>query len=274
MSRGQKHSGVALVAVLWMVAALSIAVMGVTRVVRDDLRAAATQSQRLQGASVGDAAILMVLQQLHAQGRTSLGQAELMSVEFVGRPVSVSVTPITGLINLQRAPATLLADLFRYGAGLEPDAAQRWAEAVVAWRNRPGPQGQPAGIDAPEELLQIQGFPLEVYDKITTFVHCSTEGVGVNPRAAPAGVLAVLLGGQPERARNATTPVRAGSPDTSGVSPAHLDSSGSSRWVVTATVQGEDGSSIGREWMVQMAVGGRTLPWRVIRSRDVLLRGP
>lgn len=264
------EKGVALVAVLWIVMALGIAVVGLTRLVRDETRTAASLAARLQAGAVGDAAIVQVLQQLTALGKASLAKSEVFSVQFAGRPVEVDVIPGNGFVNLQLAPPSLLRDLFQHAGGVDASAAQALADAVVAWRNRPGPLGQPAGIDAPEELLQIGGLSFDVYERIRMLVHCSNEGAGVNPQAAPAPVLAVLLGGQAGRVTSVVASRQSGTPDFSAMPAAHLDNGPSSRLVLLATVRTEDGVTIARSATVQMAAGSRTLPWRVLQTRDAI----
>ena len=268
-ARRAASQGVALIAVLWIVVALGISVMGLTRVVRDETRTAASQASRLKATAIGDAAILQVLQQLQASGKTSLRKSEAFGIQFGGQAIDVEVMPSNGLINLQMAPASLLRDLFVHAGGLDASAAQVLADSVVAWRDRPDRFGQPAGIDAPEELLQIGGFPFETYDRIRMLVHCSSDGAGVNPQAAPAPVLAVLLGGQAGRVASVIASRESATPDFSAMPPAHLDNGPSSRLILVARVRIEDGGTIMRSATVQMAVGSRTLPWRVIQTRDL-----
>lgn len=263
--------GLALVAVLWLVVALGLAMVGLSRAVRDEARNASLQAGKLRGIALADAAILQILQRLQAEGRTSLARPEQSQVMFAGQSVTVQVAPANGRINLQLAPPSLLRDLFVHGAGMDAAAAQRWADAVVAWRNRPGPQGQPGGIDAPEELLQLSGFPYDGYDRVRALSYSSNQGAGVNPLAASPGVLAVLFEGQTARASAVHAARFSATTDFSGINPAHLDTAATSRLLVTALVPLGDGGTISRQWMVQMAAGARSVPWRVISARETLL---
>ena len=56
--------GVVLIAVLWMVIALSIIVTGLTRNVRDEARMLSVARQTAQAGALGDAAIQLVLQSM------------------------------------------------------------------------------------------------------------------------------------------------------------------------------------------------------------------
>ena len=57
-----RNRGMALVAVLWIVAALSILVTGMVKAQRDEIRLVASARQTVQGHAMANAAIQMVLQ--------------------------------------------------------------------------------------------------------------------------------------------------------------------------------------------------------------------
>lgn len=64
--RNKKQRGMALLAVLWMVAALTIIVSGLTRSIREEARVMSLSRQNVQAQALGDAAIQLALQALVA----------------------------------------------------------------------------------------------------------------------------------------------------------------------------------------------------------------
>ena len=61
--------GVALIAVLWLVAAMSLVISGVVQSVRSEMRTIGSYRQTVLANAAGDAAILMALQYLMAASR-------------------------------------------------------------------------------------------------------------------------------------------------------------------------------------------------------------
>ena len=91
-ARKRSQQGMALIAVLWLVAALSLMVTGVSGVVRQETRVVSTAKDRVTAQAAGDAAIALVLQQLTAE-RTVILQWTDSSVNFQGVDIPVSVMP-------------------------------------------------------------------------------------------------------------------------------------------------------------------------------------
>jgi len=96
------QQGMALIAVLWLVAALSLMVTGVSGVVRQEAKMVGIAKDKVTAQAVGDAAVVMVLQQLSAD-RTILQETTETSVNYQGAQVAVS-----GLFHLQQ-PETAIA---------------------------------------------------------------------------------------------------------------------------------------------------------------------
>ncbi|MCB2038693.1 MAG: general secretion pathway protein GspK, partial [Ottowia sp.] len=75
-SRGR---GMALVAVLWIVAALSVMATGLTATVKDQIQAVSAERQGVEAEAIGDAAIDLVLQQLLV-GNTTVSSITISNV--------------------------------------------------------------------------------------------------------------------------------------------------------------------------------------------------
>jgi len=195
--------GMALVAVLWIVAALSIMVMGLTQTVKQNIRAATMQRDLTEGQALGEAAIVLALQQLMVQTTPFTGAGQI-GVNYAGVDIKVTATPLDGWIALNSASAPMLAALLQTAGGLDSASAQQMATALVAWRDgvpqvdatSSVPSGnQTRRFEAVEDLMLVPGMNYDLYARIAPLVTTSATGSGVvNAQDAPPAVVQALGG--------------------------------------------------------------------------------
>lgn len=210
--RNARQRGVALVAVLWMVAALSLLALGLATTAKTEIRFAQGARVRAEAAALGDAAIQMAVLELRsaAGGHEDYGRFHYLLGD---RPISVTAVPADGLIDLNQAGEELLAALFASAGGADPGRAAELAHRVLAWRipglvaeaedyAAAGVAFRPRGgaFEYPEDLLQVLGISWPLYANVQHLITVRGGGTGVAPRAAPEEVLAVLAGGDRELA--------------------------------------------------------------------------
>ena len=106
-----KSEGMALIAVLWIVAALSIMISGVQTSVRSEIRIVGAGRQALEAVALGEAAMHMALQDLAASKERSARRLA-RDYFYAGRGMQVELIPLNGLIDLNKAPRDLLAALY------------------------------------------------------------------------------------------------------------------------------------------------------------------
>ena len=276
VSARSSERGVALIAVLWLVAAMGLIITGVVQSVRSEVRTVGLQRQTLVASASADAAILMALQNLQALKIEPRAAIQSVPVLFEGTAHEVRVVPLNGLIDVNRASVALLADLYRYGGELAPDAAQSLAQATLEWRQLKNVKGREQGFDAREDLLRVPQMTYDLYAKVAGLVTADLkEGSGrVNALAAPSGVLRILTGGDVARAaalesRRNADPVAM---DITLLKPEHIEmaSSRSLRFQVQIDLPG--GGAAVRAWHVYWGVDPRSgLPWRVLATQQSLL---
>jgi general secretion pathway protein K len=261
--------GLALIAVLWLVAAMGLIITGVVKSVKTETRSSGQQRQSLQAQSQADAVLLLALQNLYFQDNPLSKATQSASFVFAGQAIQVELNALNGLIDINNAPGPLLAQLYAVAGGLPNDAAQALAQATVQTRETPSVKGLQAKFDAPEDLLQVPGFTYDLYAKMRDLVTADLkDGSGrVNPMAAPVSVLQVLTGGDAGRAAalyaNRNVPLTG--MDTTVLNPAFIDSSISSSLRLQALVPTGNGASLVRTWDVLSVQDRRTgLPWRVL----------
>ncbi len=268
-TRQTSHRGVALVAVLWLVAALSLIITGIVQAVRVEVRSATAQRQALVAGALADAAILLVLQDFDAQIKEPRSAIQVIPVQFEGRVFEVSVQPLNGFIDLNNASVQLLAEMYRYAAGLSPAAAQALAQATVDTRQRKDAKGAAQGFDAIEDLMRVPAMTYDLYAKISPLVTAVLKGGGgrVNPMAAPVDVLQILTAGDAARAAGLAAG-RSADPklvDTSFLRPEQIEMTSSSSLQLQVQVDLPDGGSLQKTWQVLRDNDPRSgLPWRVL----------
>ena len=278
-----KTSGMALVAVLWIVAALSLMVIGVTGTVRQQVQAAGNQRDQISGRALGEAAAALVVQQLQVEPRRPTSGVEV-PVRYGGVEMSVQVAPLDGLISLNGAPPELLAALLQVAGGLPAPQAQELAVRLVQWRDGhaevaltadPGARGQPRRFEAPEDLLLVPGFGYDLYARIAPLVSADLRGTAqVNPAAAPPGVLAVLAQGNSQGVARYLSQ-RAGGPsagDTSAFNSAFIGTGGTDLYRLSVGVPLDAGKILLLVQDVALSAGAsRTAPWRILRTQGQIM---
>jgi general secretion pathway protein K len=193
--------GMALIAVLWIVAALGIMVMGLTQSVKQNIRAATAQRDLTEGQALGEAAIGLALQQLSVQTDPVTGPGQV-EVSYAGVDMAVTASPLNGWISLNGATAPMLAAVLQTAGSLDAVRAQQMADALVAWRDE-APQvditsaatsgNKQRRFEAVEDLMLVPGMDYDLYARIAPLVTTSNTSNGpVNALAAPPAVAQAL----------------------------------------------------------------------------------
>lgn len=270
-SRAAKASGMAMIAVLWVVAALSILVTGMTRVTRGEIRVVATQRQVVQSQAIGDAAITLALQEVMSTP-VRASKAVTGTMNYRGVAVPVQLSPLNGWIDLNGASVPLLTRLYQVAGGLSPDAAQQLAQLTVEARERRDLRGQPERFEAPEDLLRIAGVDYDLYARLSPLVTvygASGGGARVNPLAAPLGVLMVLANGNEAVARRIVQERETGAEgiDTTSLDASLVSVSSARRYRVEAAVPLADGGIVRVARIVDVGASSRDgLAWRTLQT--------
>ncbi|MBV8620765.1 MAG: general secretion pathway protein GspK [Curvibacter sp.] len=258
---------------MWLVAALSLVVTGVVKASRKQIAVTAEGRQIVVADAAARGAMTMVLQRLQTMVPPP-ARMQVVTVNFAGMSIEVRLIPMNGFINLNKAPAPLLAKLFRVAAGVSPDLAQSLAQLIVDAREAKDGKGVAVGIDAPEDLLQLPGFDYELYAKIKSLVVAGSFGSGrVNANAAPLEVLRVLADGNASIAEqiDRSRMTQSDGVDLTRLSADDLDPSTINRYLLTARVPLADGRWLLSSRGVDASVSLRSvLPWRILSSSRVV----
>ncbi len=292
--RAPRAEGLALVAVLWMVAALMVVTTGVVYAVRGEVRSVSAFREMAAAGALGDAGVVLAARELAAtKGRESrLLHSE---VSFEQAALGIRVVPLTGLIDLNSAPEPLLTELIAIAGEVDRGRAASLAQRIIDWRDaddQPQPDGAEdaayaaAGsafrtrggpFEAPEDLLQVLGVDFDLYDRIRRLVAVHARGNGrVDPAAAPLPVLRVLAGGN-EQVAEAYASAREASgalADTTRFPAALIARTPSSRYLVEASVPLSNGAFLVTRRILDAASAQEGLPWETLWTERVVEAEP
>lgn len=274
--------GIALVAVLWMVAALAVLALALAAATRAELHTAQGVRARAEAAAIGDAAIQLAMLELRS---TPEAQQKLtrFSYEFAGHPVDVELVPASGLVDLNQASEGLLTGLFAGPGGEEPAAAAELARRVVEWRTpgqtEAGADYAAAGVgyrprggqfQYPEDLLQVLGVSYPLYDRVRDLITVRGGSAGVAPQAASLDVLTLLAGGDRDlAARIASTRGDDPTTDMTGLASQFLGGGGGSVYRVDARARLGERSYRRTRWIDLGEGGADGTPWRSFRVEPI-----
>lgn len=268
--------GMALIAVLWLVAAMSLILAGVVRTVRSEAQMAGLQRQAAIAGTKADAAILLALQALHAEQKELPKGLRTMAVEFDGASLQVQVSALNGLIDLNSAPVALLTDLYLVAAGMNLQAAEALAQATLDTRQLKNAKKIEQGFEAVADLMRVPSMSYDLYAKVADLVTTDIRsGSGrVNPLAAPLNVLLVLTAGNVARATQFMSQ-RDSDPttlDSTFFKPESIEMAASNSLKFQADVGLPDGATLQKTWLIYWSPDPRSdLPWRVLGKRQLVL---
>ena len=262
--------GVVLVAVLWIVMALSIIVTGLSRSVRDEAKMISAARQGAHASALGDAAIQLVLQQMAVDSKP-VDRMVTVQVQYQGQQMAVQVMPLNGLVDINSAQPALLARLLVVAGGLPESAAGSLAQAIVDYREQRTAQGVPRRFEAVEDLMRVPGVDYDLYARLSSLVTADVRGGGtVNPMAAPPAVLQVLAGGNATMAQQIDTLRQSGQTgvDLTGLDATFIGTGTVRRYRMQARVSVADGGAFVITRYVDVNPRSRDgLPWTTFHTQ-------
>jgi general secretion pathway protein K len=210
-----KDRGFIVVAVLWILAALSALVLIYLTFVTNTAVVVAASTDRVQSDALVTAGVELAAYQLtavKAEGRPSSGT---FNARMGAARVAVTFRSEAARIDLNAAPKGLLAGLI-IGLGGAPANAADYADRILAWRaSTAAGEDDPetssyraAGISyaprhapfpAAEELWLVRGIPPVVVERMLPFVTAFSNMGSINVQDAAPQVVAALPGMTPER---------------------------------------------------------------------------
>ena len=277
MNRPPRRQGIALIAVLWIVAALSIIVTGVVHSVRSEVRLVSAARQTIEAVALGEAAIALVLQDMASRAERIVTLVTVNAV-YQGHSMTIEIVPLNGLIDINKAPQSLLSSLYVFAGAMDAKAATALAEATVQTRSERDARGREQGFEAVQDLLRVPGMDYDLYARLSRLITAEAQGNGrVNPLAAPGEVLAVLAQGNTALASALATKRASGATDidTTALNGEFIGNTSSLRYSLQAYVVLPSGARVVVSRGVDLRPDQRLgLPWRIFNAEHWMQGAP
>jgi general secretion pathway protein K len=284
VSSREQEQGVVIVAVLWILMALSVLAMVFSIYLSASARALAVDDAALQTEALVSAGVELSAYQLALAGEQRPPRGSF-HFRLDDADVLVDFTSEAARIDLNLSPKELLAGLFA-GLGAKQDAADYDAERIIGWRTRPAPDDaaeeqalyQAAGLNYPprqslfthaSELALVVGLPPALVDRALPFVTVFNGTTGVDATIAAPEVLAALKASNPSKDGFAlgAPSAQPNNPTATADKPASDATAGKSNcYRIETTISFSNGRRISSE--VVIALGDKVEPYRVLSWQD------
>jgi general secretion pathway protein K len=206
--------GFIVVAVLWILAALSALVLIYLTYVTNTAVVVAGSTDRVQAEALVTAGVELAAYQLTGLNEEARPTSGTFNARVGAGKISVTFRSEAARVDLNAAPKGLLTGLI-IGLGASPSNAAGYADRILAWRmptegGDDDPEnsfyrtsGAPytprhAPFPAPEELWLVRGIPPLVVERMLPFVTVFSNLASVNILDAAPQVVAALPGMTPE----------------------------------------------------------------------------
>ncbi|MHC1949288.1 general secretion pathway protein GspK [Bradyrhizobium sp. UFLA06-06] len=206
IGRSPANRGFVIVAVLWILLALSSLAIIFSAYLAASARALAASDLSLQTEALVSAGLELTAYQLTLTDDKTRPQYGAFQFGLDDASVGVTFTSEAGRLDLNYASKEMLIGLFVV-LGARKDAASEYADRIVGWRTRPAPGSE--NVEAARynalgysprqglfthvnELALVAGIPEAFVDRVLPFVTVFNGGPDVDPTiAAPEVALAV-----------------------------------------------------------------------------------
>jgi general secretion pathway protein K len=288
--------GFVIVAVLWILMALSALAVIFSSYLSGSARALSVNDTALQAEALVSAGLELTTYQLLLQGDSARPSHGSFHFRMDDADVVVAFKSEAARIDLNFASKDVLANLFAvFGAGQA--AAQEYANRIIGWRTRPAPGANDeealygaAGLGySPRqslfthvnELALVVGLAPALVDRALPFVTVFNGSSGVDPLIAAPEVIAALPGKTPANPND----VLSGPPPSSNTgsntglantnqptpAPGSATTAKSSSYRIETTINFSDGRRAASEVVIALGdKGDKEDPYRVLSWQDDL----
>jgi general secretion pathway protein K len=276
------EQGVVIVAVLWILMALSALAVIFSLYLSASAQALAVNDTELKAGALVSASLELAAYQLTLAGDKERPSRGSFHFRMDDADVLVNFTSEAARIDLNYAPKEMLAGLFA-GFGAKKEAANEDADRIIGWRTRLTP-GAPndeealyhaAGLSySPRqalfthvsELALVVGLPPALVDRALPFVTVFNGSSGVDPEIAAPEVLAALPDKGSDQPKAGPSTDMSAATDASPPAATDATTAKSPCYRIEATVNFNDGRRAASE--VVIALGDKVEPYRVLSWQD------
>jgi general secretion pathway protein K len=275
------EQGVVIVAVLWILMALSALAVIFSLYLSASAQALAVNDTELRTSALVSASLELAAYQLALAGDKARPPRGSFHFRMDDADVVVNFTSEAARIDLNYAPKEMLAALFA-GFGAKKEAANEDADRVIGWRTRltPGATNDEealyhaAGLSYPprqalfahvSELALVVGLPPALVDRALPFVTVFNGSSSVDPEIAAPEVLAALPDNGADQPKAGLSMDMSAATDASAPA-TDAPAAKSPCYRIESTVNFSNGRSTASE--VVIALGDKVEPYRVLSWQD------
>lgn len=203
-----REQGLALLAVLWIIASGSLLVASFNMNVRSGLSFVRSEVQLSQTDALLDAGLEIAATRLIDQEPSRRWKPDGLwrTVTFAGTQIRIRVQDPNGLVDLNKADETLLLDFFK-GFGVNANEAKLITDRIVVARGQtPGATEDITDEEGAStkraaaaarfmdvgQLRQIEGMSIDLFRRVSPFMTVFSSDGSVNPLTAPKEVYGIL----------------------------------------------------------------------------------
>jgi general secretion pathway protein K len=277
------EQGVVIVAVLWILMALSVLAMAFSVYLSASARSLAMDDAALQTEALVSASVELSAYQLILAGDEERPPRGSFHFRMDDAEVLVTFTSEAARVDLNFSPKEVLASLL-VGFGADQAAAKYDAERIVGWRTRVAPGGandeealyQAAGLNYPprqalfthaSELALVVGLPPALVDRALPFVTVFNGTSGIDHTIAAPEVLAALPKTSDKKdSFGAPSAQPNDAPGAADKPTSDATTAKSVCYRIEATINFSNGRSTRSE--VVIALGDKTEPYHVLSWQD------
>ena len=130
-----RSRGIALVSVLWVIALLTIVASGLSASVRSELRVVSNTAASMQARYAAESGVeLAAMNLMYPQSVRWPADGSVRELDIGTAKLRIATWDETGKVDLNHAPANLLASLF-INAGVDAGQADLLVDAILDWRD-------------------------------------------------------------------------------------------------------------------------------------------
>jgi general secretion pathway protein K len=209
MTMRRNEHGLALVVVLWVVAALSLIAGAMLAASMTSAKIERNSWTQLEVRTAADTAVQRAILSLFDRSNPPALDGREQRSELGDVSVTLSIQDQWGLIGVNYAGPGLLRSLFRAN-GVEPETADRLVDRIVEWRSPPGTltgagdvsdrnardgyRPRNALFQSLDELTLVAGMTPEIYRQLAPALTVYSHRGDFDMRVAPREVLRVIPG--------------------------------------------------------------------------------
>ncbi|TSE20191.1 hypothetical protein Talka_01086 [Tepidimonas alkaliphilus] len=263
----------ALVAVLWVLAALASVALILAQQLQLETQRRQSQADGVRAQAQAQAALVHLMASGVLDAAWPEPPVRIWRLVWPDARVIVRMHSAADAIDLNHAPRDLIAAAFRYAGGLDELQARRWADAIVDERERRraasgNSQEGLSPYQSVSDLLAYPGLPFDLWLRVESTLTVDSNQPTVDPWAARPAVLWVLAGGDAARAESwLAARAQVGQPDWSVIPAAWRGLPGTDRVILEAEVSHASGPVLRLRWLLARAFGGSDrLSWKILRQ--------